>query len=353
MRSSLLHRFLTTALFGLVFFVAQSEAFAVVRVSQIATLQGETRVRLSGVGLVIGLKAGNGDGPNPFTVAAYKKFLSQHSEAALPLEVLQKHCASVACVSITAEVPTTGIRAGQFIDCQVSAMFAAKSLANGELLQAPLKGEDPENDTAIALATGKRVEIEDQLHQTVGLVRDGCKMLHDIQINRLTRRDEVRLLLHPSRASAELGREVMDAVNKRFEVEAKGEEIAFLVSDAEIRVKVPLQYSLTPTTFISHLKEVTLKEPQKPTIRVNRKTGTVIVSTDVEIRPTAFSHKNLSVTVPDPFIGVQEPGKGTAPQRLSDLVESLNRLKIPSADLITVLHALCKNGSLQADWIED
>lgn len=331
--------------------VAQSSnALAMLRVGQISTIEGEARVRLEGTGLVVGLK-GTGDGPNSVTLRAFKKYLESKGLPIDKPDELSKHCTSVAVVAVSAEVPVSGARVGQLLDCQVSVLFNCKSLANGELIQTPLTGEFTADDDALAFASGRRVLIEDPLHPTVGLIRQGAQLKRDVKINR-TRRNQLRILIHPERASSEMAQELVRAINEKFSVDAGGIDIASAVSDTEVSVNIPKQYD-NSTQFISLLKQVPMKDPSRPTVTVNEKSGTIVMTDDVELRPTVFSHKNLAVNVGgDPFIALPEPGKGRAPQRLSDLLEALNNLKVPPQDKIAVLRALHQNGSLQAEFIE-
>ncbi len=344
-------RFWFTVVMAAVAVLASSaDAVAMLRVGQISTIEGETRVRLEGTGLVVGLKA-TGDGPNPVTLRAFRKYLENNGLPIDKPDELIKHSTSVALVSVSAEVPITGIRAGQMIDCQVSVLFNCKSLANGELIQTPLTGELTADDGVIAFASGRRILVEDQLHPTVGIVRQGAQIKRDIKINR-TRKNQLRLLINPERASSEMAQEMVRAINEKFSVDAGGVDIASAVSDTEISVNIPKQYD-NSTQFISLLKQVSLKDPSRPTVTVNEKSGTIVITDDVELRPTVFSHKNLAVNVGgEPFVSLPEPGKGGSPQRLADLLEALNNLKVPPQDKIAVLRALHQNGSLQAEFIE-
>lgn len=343
-------RILAVVLVLLATMTGAPSAWAVVRLSQIATIEGETPVRLSGVGLVVGLK-GTGDGGNAQTMAAFRKYLESVNQRVEKTEDLAKHSNNIAMVTVTAEVPPTGIGRGQLLNCHLSAMFGCKSLAGGTLIQCPLVGEIPGRDEVLALASGNNIVVEDKDNPTNGLLARRAKMLVGVTVRRLHKPGELRVLLNPERATAELAQEVARSINEKFYVDAAQKEIAEALSDIEIAVQIPRQYE-NPAPFIAQLKQVTIKDTSRPIVIINEKTGTIVVSDDVELKPTAFSHKNLSVSVTEAFVGLQEAGKTKTPQRLTDLVETLNRLKVPPTEIISVLRVLHASGSLQAELIE-
>ena len=112
---------------------------------------------------------------------------------------------------------------------------------------------------------------------------------------------------------------------------------------------------------------------ERAKVVINERTGTVVIGSQVKLLPAAVAHGNITVTVttenevsqPNTFaqgstvgfenstIGVEkEPGslvKLGANSNLNDLVNALNSIGVPPFDMISILQALKKAGSLQAD----
>ena len=113
----------------------------------------------------------------------------------------------------------------------------------------------------------------------------------------------------------------------------------------------------------------------KAKVVVNERTGTVVIGADVKLLPAAVAHGNITVTVsttndvsqPNGFsngatVGFENsdiqinkaPGSLVtmpANSNLNDLVRALNSIGVAPVDFISILQALKKSGSLQADLV--
>src|SRR5207253_2861913 len=106
-----------------------------------------------------------------------------------------------------------------------------------------------------------------------------------------------------------------------------------------------------PDSFISRVQQLpVIMLATEARVTINRKTGTLIVTGDVEISPVVISHKGLTIdTIAPP--PVPRPGSplvtthqsvalDTANQggaRLQDLVNALEQLRVPVEDRITIV----------------
>ena len=114
---------------------------------------------------------------------------------------------------------------------------------------------------------------------------------------------------------------------------------------------------------------------EKAKVVVNERTGTVVIGSDVKLLPAAVAHGNITVTVsttnevsqPNSFadgatVGFENsditinkaPGslvEMPANSNLNDLIRALNSIGVAPVDLISILQALKKSGSLQAELI--
>ncbi len=134
-------------------------AHAITRVGELCTIAGQSEMTLRGIGLVVGLNGtGDPDG-NAATIRPFAAYLKLANNPVLSQDEL-KNLSSVAVVEVTATVPRHGISKGQKIDCYVSTLFGAESLAGGRLVVAPLESSSIAEDLVLSIASGQ-IEIED------------------------------------------------------------------------------------------------------------------------------------------------------------------------------------------------
>ncbi|NJL32277.1 MAG: flagellar basal body P-ring protein FlgI [Phycisphaerales bacterium] len=97
---------------------------------------------------------------------------------------------------------------------------------------------------------------------------------------------------------------------------------------------------------------------------MNERTGTIVVTGDVQISPVIISHKGLTITTltPPPQPSVLNPLREAhnfmamdtekrAANRLADLLTALNQLKVEAPDRIAILKELHRSGKLHAQLI--
>ena len=126
--------------------------------------------------------------------------------------------------------------------------------------------------------------------------------------------------------------------------------------------------------FLSILENLEVSPTaERAKVIVNERTGTVVIGSQVKLLPAAVAHGNITVTVsttndvsqPNSFaqgstvgfsnstIGVDKGAgslvKMNANSNLNDLVNALNSIGVTPVDIISILQALKKAGSLQAD----
>ena len=141
-----------------------------------------------------------------------------------------------------------------------------------------------------------------------------------------------------------------------------------------IKVMIPDKFLNDRVAFLSILENMRINvNGERAKVVVNERTGTVIIGNEVKLLPAAVAHGNLTVTVkttneisqPTPFsegttegfanseIDIEKEAGSLvevkANSSLSDLVRALNAIGVTPYDLITILQALQKAGSLQAE----
>jgi flagellar P-ring protein precursor FlgI len=333
-------------------------AWARTRLEHFCSVQGQQEVKLTGLGLVVGLP-GTGDGArNLPTVRALQAALMKMNQPTGNTDL--KNADNVAIVMIEASVPKTGLRRGQKIDGYVSAI-SAKSLRGGRLLSSPLTSlSDPK--TAVAVASGA-ITIEDVKLPNTGRLALGVDLLQNVTasfVNRDNDRATVTLLIDPAKASFWTSSEVANVINNEFTFEAGGEKLARSVGPGSVEVTIPRTYQNQPVEFIAQVLEVGIDTPHtQARVVVNSNSKTVIVTGEVEISPVVITHKNFNVEVggaaqetPGPFIALSDGQSRQSPVQLQQLQTALNKLRVPNEDVIAIIRELHATGKLHAELID-
>ncbi len=344
---------------GLTLLGAAGPAAAAVQVQDLGRLKGAESSKLVGMGLVVGLP-GTGDGgdfaPAMRPLAAMMQRLVDPNVIAAELEDVD----NVAIVSLTAKLPSTGIREGDTVDIQVASVGAADSLRDGRLFLTPLYGPVP-GSPVFAFGEG-RVVIEDEASETVGVIKNGATLTRDIFAQFLDEAGRITFVLDEHNATWPMANTLATLINDVMAPETTG--IARAIDPKNIVVQVPARERTNPAPFISQILEIQLDPTLVRTearVVINQRTETIVMTGDVEISPVVISHKGLTITTitpprrptPDqpqvtdePFVGLDPAGQGGA--RLADLLAAFNQLKVPAADRIAILKELNRTGKLHA-----
>lgn len=339
-----------------------------VRIQDIAHVKGVRDNQIIGYGVVVGLP---GTGDNSRSTQITNKMLLMNLGTVIDQEnYIQK--GSTAAVIVTATVPPFA-KNGDKIDVTVSTMADSKSLEGGVLVQTILKAA---NGEAIAVAQGplsvggvnasaggssKRTSIT-----TTGRVPGGAIMERDM--------------------TTEIGEDntiTLSIDNSDYTMVSRiAQTITNLVAPAKavdgssVEVTIPERFQNDRVGFLSILENLEVRPTtEKAKVVVNERTGTVVIGADVKLMPSAVAHGNLTVTVsttnevsqPNSFaqgstVGFSnsqvsvDKGAGSviampANSNLNDLVRALNSIGVTPVDLISILQALKRAGSLQAELI--
>ena len=347
--------------FAVCLFLLTASATARVRLENICTVAGLQEIKLTGVGLVVGL-TGTGDGGK--SLPAMQALASVLTKLNTPADIKTlSDSKNAAIVLIEATIPRTGLRRGQKIDCYVSSIMGAKSLRGGRLLVTPLQTADPRDKTAMGLASGA-VYIDDTTTPTSGRIPNGVVLEENVVGKFINADHSVTLLLDRSHASFQAASNVARIVNSELSYEARDNHLARAVGPGVIQVKLSPLYYDSPVEFISLVLEVGIDNPHSQArVVVNAKTGTIIVTGDVEISPVVISHKNLKIEVGGGQAGATggtatggfralPASAAQSTQQLKELVSALNQLQVPTNDMISIIRELYRSGKLHAEYEE-
>jgi flagellar P-ring protein precursor FlgI len=353
--------------------IASAPPALAVKVADITRIGGARTNVLTGLGLVVGLK-GTGDGGAYLpAIRPLVSMLSKFSDASSVTELA--NAANVAIVTLTATVPANGVRNGDHLDVYITSNGAATSLRGGRLFVSPMLGPTgqpyvpreadgtSERPMPYALAEGG-IDIEDPTTPTSAVVKGGAVMEVDLPAKYIDSSGRFSLILDDPSASWTTASTIAKLINEAGDT---GDEIAVALDPKNIIVTIPPSERERPDSFISSV--LRLPVPMLPTearVQINERTGTMIVTGDVEISPVVISHKGLTITtiLPPSIPSARNPqvltnnaipldttNQGGA--RLQDLAAAFDQLKVPADDRITIIKELYKTGKLHAKLIEE
>lgn len=348
---AILRQLAVVALTGTFALTGSAAARAETLLKSICRVKGQEENTLQGFGIVVGLKGtGDGAGFAP-TVRSLRRVMDQmnlHSGDDAEL----KDAKNVALVTVTATVPAAGARQGDKIDCTISAV-AAKSLEGGRLFLTPLVGPDPSNPQVFAFAEGP-ISLDDPAVPTTGRIHAGCRLEEDF-FNPFTKNGILTLVLDPDHADFATAQEVAEQVNTHLSFQSSGVVLARALNQANVEVTVPAQYREDPVLFVSQVLDLPILDLEPPArVVINERAGSIVISGDVEVGPAVVSHKNVVIEtggdVPaDRFVAV-DSDEASRPT-LKGLVEALNGVHVPTADIIDIIKGLKRNGHLHGQLI--
>lgn len=342
--------------------LAASDARAV-KVADITRISGQRTNVLTGLGLVVGLK-GTGDGGN--FLPAIRPLAAMLGKLTDPTTVQELATANnVALVTVTATVPSNGVRSGDKVDVYVQSIGSSPSLRGGRLYVCPLLGPTAQlapDGMPFAMADGP-VVLEDPTTPTGGVVKGGGAVIeYDLPAKYIDNGQFTLVIEDPSASwtnASTIAKVINDAES------TSGETIAVAADPKNVVVTIPTIERERPDSFISRVQR--LPVPLLPTearVLVNSKTGTMIVTGDVEISPCVISHKGLTISTANPTpvgtprnplvtlkdaVALDTTGSGGA--KLQELLNALDQLKVPAEDKITIVKELYQTGKLHAKLI--
>lgn len=369
----MLRRFLLLLVACLACGPGAAQAPAALRVKDLGKVQGWRENVLVGTGIVSGL-AGSGDTPGSrATRQALSNVLSQFSLTVPPEQVNSRN---VAVVMVSASLPAHA-REGDTLDVTVASSGDARSLVGGHLLLTALRAPD---GRVYALAQGPlsvgghrydaNGNVVQKNHPTAASIPNGATVEVGMPPPAQARSHVTFVLAEPDYTTAH---RVAAAINQQL-----GAGLARARDAAGIEVEVPAPLRSEPVAFLARLENVAVEPDRRARVVINERTGTVVSGGDVRISRVAISHGDVKITISShnsvsqpAFVGRAGPGIATAvvtntqvdveeptgvgflagAGTVSDLVQSLARMKTSTRDIISILRAVKAAGALHGELV--
>ena len=341
------------------------------RVKDMGQFQGLRSNQLTGYGVVVGL-AGTGDDSLDYATQGVKGAISRFGLSLPP--GINPSLKNAAAVVVTADLPAFA-KPGQRLDITVSALGKAKSLRGGTLILAPLYGADGQiyamaqgnlviGGLGVEGADGSKLSVN---IPSAGRIGGGATVERAVDTG-FTNSDHLLFNLHNYDAT-NAGR-LADAIDGLF-----GKGTATVQDGATVKINASAGGDAR-IRMMALIENLNIQRAE-PTARViiNARTGTVVINGAVRVGPAVVSHGKLTVRVdeapaviqPAPLskgtttveqssdISVEEEQipaflmpRGTS---LTEIVNAINRIRVPPGDLVAILEALSQAGALTAELV--
>ncbi|MBX3364376.1 MAG: flagellar basal body P-ring protein FlgI [Phycisphaeraceae bacterium] len=324
---------------------------------------------IQGLGIVTGLR-GTGDSGKDLALALPLAEVLKNNGLQVPDLAALRNSRSVALVMVTCETPAEGAHPDDRFDLIVTTLHSATSLAGGELYLSPLTG--PYRGAPVYAMASGTIELDDPTSPTRGRVRHGAKMIKPILPPPVG--DIFDLIIQPRYAGYASSAHIASRIRDEYLLRPQGHDdldpIAQALDDRTIRITVPPAARARRSEFIADIMGTAIDPTQMKLaakVIVNRASGAIIVTGDVEISLVAITHRNLVIrrlvpppepTPADPIIETDRvigigSGRPRDRARLDDLLNALKQLNVPVDEQIQLLQMLHKTGRLHAELIVD
>ena len=342
------------------------------RIKDLAFLEGTTLEPLVGYGLIVGL---NGTGDSPSAENTANSIATMLEKLDVTVSAADLKAKNVAAVIVTANLDPN-LNAGGKIDVKVNSLNDSSSLEGGHLIMTPLRAVD---GTICVLAQGS-VSIGGfnvksgannsfrKNHAQAGVVSGGGVVKEPLNGSFMQNGRMAWLLNSPDFTTAS---EVAKVINREY-----GHDVARARDAQRIEVTLPTQYRDDPVGFIAGMSILKSKSDAVARVVLNERTGTIIVGKNVKLKEAAVAHGTLKVvvstyydvsqpssfsrtgdTVVVPEVNTDVSDKDARVLRVpdtstvADVVAVLNDIGASPRDIIAILEALKRAGSLQAELI--
>lgn len=335
-----------------------------IRIKDITTIEGHRSNRLTGIGLVTGLKGTGG-----------KEDLTQRLAANMlqnfDIRADEIPAGSMSVVAVTAEIPAFS-RPGEKVTATVSTLDNASGLFGGVLQSTMLKGFDGQ---VYAIAGGSLVlsgfsaqgdaGTITKNHDTTGKVSAQIEV--PIEEEPAFPGISYRLLL--TNKDYATAHRIAKEVNKYFPGHASA------LDQGTVNIYFPKQYLDAKFEFVVKINELRIVPDAPARVVINQKTGTIVVGQNVRLSRIMFANENLVITTneapvaaqPAPFsqgqTAILPRTELTASQTggsynildqqttVGELAGVLNRLGVSPRDMIGIFESIKASGALQAQLI--
>ena len=310
----------------------------IVRIKDVATVQGVRENQLVGIGVVTGL-AGRGDSTNStMTKNSLANLLNAFGLRVDAGDVRSKNAALVAVTATASSFALPGDR----IDVKISSVGDASDISGGVLIQTNLRAA---NGRAYAVAQGiVATTSADSGIRTVGSIPNGAIIETPVGADFLDSEILILVLDNPDFSSAAA---ISAALRNAFPDLTITALNAGLV---EIGLSPEIRNDLVP--FVSLVEQIEISPDTPARIVIDERSGVIVLGGNVRIAPVGISYQERNIRV-QPSSIYDGPGEKTfmveEGATVSDFVLILKELGIDTDVIIDIIKLIDKAGALFGD----
>jgi flagellar P-ring protein precursor FlgI len=305
-----------------------------VKVRDIAKIVGLEEIQVSGYGVVVGLR-GTGDNiKNEITRTSIMNYLNNLGINVSSTNISSKNIASVI---VTGKISPFS-KSGMTFDVNVSSIFDARSLEGGFLLKTLLKDID---GNIVGIAQGTIITPKSGI-KTSGNIPGGGIVISNISKNFL---QNGKIRLHFDDDSPQVISSFINTLKEQFE-EVK---ITVEVEDlSTVSIEIPESFEGNEIEFISRIMNTEIEYTVTPTIVIDPKNNTLVISGNVSIQPVSISYKGMKIEFSE-IGGIMEYGEiySIPSNQLSEFVQFLFKNGFKSEDIINVISLMKEAGAIK------
>jgi flagellar P-ring protein FlgI len=346
-----------------------------VKIKDLSRIAGVRDNALTGYGIVTGL-SGTGDSTrSKSTVQSVNNLLKRFG---VIVEDSQIHSRNVAAVIVAATLSPYS-RSGDKMDVNITSIGDARSLLGGTLLLTHLVGPD---GSTYALAQGPisiggfkydlNGNVVQKNHPTAGTIPGGAMVEKNVSTSIVNEKGQIEVILNePDNTTAE---RISLAINTKLNAKSSK-----AVDAGRVVVNLDASQADNVVAFLMEIESLKVLPDYKAKVVVNERTGTVVSGGGVTISSINITHGELKLNIETDFsvsqpILVRNTGQDVRTQvvanssidvneggttnisfpettTVADLVSALNKVKVSSRDIISILLSIKRAGALHAELI--
>ena len=134
------------------------------------------------------------------------------------------------------------------------------------------------------------------------------------------------------------------------------EPTAVILDPKNIQIRIPAKQAATSAMFIARVMALPVELPEpEATVVINRRTGTIAITGNVEIAPVVVHVDGLMIRVLNPSAAGQQPNPrewtplnttGEGSVGLNELIDALDQLHVPFESKVNAIYAINRAHSL-------
>ncbi|WP_417390073.1 flagellar basal body P-ring protein FlgI [Gimesia sp.] len=327
-----------------------SQNVTAVKLSELGEFQPAEIVKLTGTGLVIGLK---GTGDRNISAEAIRALKSSMNAMNIDQRSIKTpiQAGNLANVSIVVYIPNQGVSRGKQLECYITATSPGVDLTGGYLLPTTLNIPGHPSPNADAMAMGS-VQTDQIKQKSQAMIASGAQLLTDVNPRLVSGQGipHLKFFLNSESHSPQLSDLITRQINQFLQAEKHLNSKAMLQSSSLIMISLPhndpqqAHHLATQLLSLSLPLQAAEPESQQPQVIIESRTGKLQAKGQVRIQPAFINQQNLILEI--------GPSSQNSSTNGADLLALMQHLQMPQQTQIQLLQQLQQQGKINATLLQ-